>query len=190
MTPAELTVLEGLEADEIAACAARDDGNPESVNRHRDAEFRLANVLRKFAPALFAALREAWKRAEQFRDSRGYHVLTSDEWAAAQGDKADAERLTYLRFYIDLCSLPNESPEADAVRDKMDRFRSGVYGCLRDAMGKVCAAFDDAELFRRIERERIDVEYISGVHLTNEQGRTAGGPDLRTALAALPEVKP
>ena len=189
MTPAELTVLEGLEK----ACC----GTPGPYF----SDYIVA--LRRSASSLFAALREAWKRAEQFRDSRGYHVLTSDEWAAAQGDKADAERLTYLRFYIDLCSLPNESPEADAVRDKMDRFRSGVYGCLRDAMGKVCAAFDDAELFRRIERDTSQVARMARHPLDRQWGvwakadnpsRVLDGPvfadDLRSALAALPEAKP
>ena len=58
MSTEELDAIEALEAEEIAACAARDDSNPESVKRHLHAEFRLTSALRKFAVPFIVTLRK------------------------------------------------------------------------------------------------------------------------------------
>lgn len=60
---------------------------------------------------------------------------------------------------------------------------------LTTAGGEIASLKPDAELLRRIERERIEVRHHDMIHVgRGEEDSLACAADLRSALAALPEV--
>ena len=193
MTPADLTVLEGLEKKATGSIGA------EAVF----SRLALGEAMATAAPALFAALREAWRNiaerdavlASQNRkmidllvDHAEHLVNTADERKRVEGLEDSDKMLELVRARELQCIAKWKSEDQKRFLKQPD------YGELLDWL---CERADvserDAALLRRIEAENLEVrvDYEPDGERSWRIWRgpiTRASADLRTALAQLPEV--